>query len=162
MLNAGSLDKKPVRMLPRHSRYYPVEIIPEAGYYMPDLQQDTRFLLTLFSNLKELGLLTNRTVHLRVRTIEFTRQPGRAALVSVLAAHGDELRALALPTPTTAVMAGCCSRLESLRTEHPYATLPAPHVHRQCTEQEVIALLDHIHDTNSYSTLFLSVGSLAP
>ena len=91
--------------------------------------------LTLQSPLAPnlLDWLTNRTVRPRVRTLEFTRQPERAALASLLAAHGNELRALALPTLTTAdaahVAAYCYPRLESLRTEHPYATLPAAHVH---------------------------------
>jgi hypothetical protein len=35
-------------------------------------------------------------------TLEFTRQPETAVLAALLAAHGDELRALGLPTLTTA------------------------------------------------------------
>lgn len=63
-----------------------------------------------------------------VRTLEFTRQPESAVLAGLLAAHGATLTALALPALTAAnaaaVAAHDCSRLEALRTEHPYTALP--------------------------------------
>ena len=63
-----------------------------------------------------------------VRALEFTRQPEPAVLAAMLATHGASLTALALPTLTIAdaarIAAHGCPRLEALRTEHPYATLP--------------------------------------
>jgi hypothetical protein len=80
-----------------------------------------------------LDWLTDHTIRPRVRTLEFTRQPELATLAALLAAHSDELRALALPTLTTAeaalVSAHCCHRLLSLCTEHPYSALPALLMH---------------------------------
>ena len=65
----------------------------------------------------------------RIHTLEFTRQPEPAVLTALLAAHSSTLKTLALPTLTVAdaaaVAAHGCPRLEALRTEHPYATLPS-------------------------------------
>jgi hypothetical protein len=64
-----------------------------------------------------------------IRALEFMRQPEPAVLAALLAAHSGTLTVLALPTLTVAdaavVAAHGCSRLEALRTEHPYATLPS-------------------------------------
>jgi F-box-like len=80
-----------------------------------------------------LDWLTNRTTRPRIHTLEFIRQPEHAVLAALLATHGDGLKSLALPTLTTAdaalVAAHCSPRLKSLRTEHPYAALPALRLH---------------------------------
>jgi hypothetical protein len=63
-----------------------------------------------------------------VHALEFIRQPERAVLSALLAAHGATLTMLALPTLTAAdaaeVAAHVCPHLEALRAEHPYAALP--------------------------------------
>ncbi|KAI9459663.1 hypothetical protein BJY52DRAFT_1416015 [Lactarius psammicola] len=84
--------------------------------------------LTLASAL--VGWLTDPSTAPLVRALEFVRQPEPVVLATLLAAHGTTLTALALPTLTTAdvavIAAHGCSRLEALRTEHPYAALPRP------------------------------------
>ncbi|KAI0290432.1 hypothetical protein B0F90DRAFT_1825080 [Multifurca ochricompacta] len=67
----------------------------------------------------------------RIHALEFTRQPEFDTLAALLAAHGETLMTLALPTLTTASAALVASytrrgRLQALRTEHPYSTLPPP------------------------------------
>jgi hypothetical protein len=77
--------------------------------------------------------LTNPTNCPHVHAFEFTRQSELAVLAPLLTAHGNTPTALALPMLTAAdaalVAAHACSRLELLRTEHPYAALPLGRTH---------------------------------
>ena len=76
-----------------------------------------------------MGWLTDTSNPPLIRALEFIRQPEPAVLAALLAAHGATLNILALPTltatdATTVVSAHGCPRLEAIRAEHPYATLP--------------------------------------